>query len=408
MEGARMLGSPGSQPAVNEGDEKGMETQEPSHAGRWVWVVTEQDGDRWADVTLEMLADARSVSEALGQPLLAVGLGLALPADRRLPERLGEHGADQVVWLCDPLLGGPEGENSPSRFPFLANPLVLAAGPCAAALTVLAEIKPPSVVVFAATRGGGTVAPALAVNLNAAFIAECLRFGVDSGQVIWAEKPLYGDKVHATVRASLDFPVVITLRPGVAGIGSPRHGRTTPVEVINAQLAPRSLSVEILRLIPADSHHVDLEQADRIVAAGRGVGGPEGISLLQRLADQLNAALGASRPPVDAGWLAHDRQIGQTGRLVSPELYLACGISGATAHLMGIRKARTVVAINTDRKAPIFEVADLGLVGDLHQIIPLLLDRLGEVKGDSWNSPARPSSEYPDKSDHYRAPDPSH
>jgi electron transfer flavoprotein alpha subunit len=179
--------------------------------------------------------------------------------------------------------------------------------------------------------------------------------------------------------------------PGIRGIGAPRSNRQAKITHHSPDLNPAEFRDRHLRTLPADPHTVDLTEAERIVSGGLGVGGPEGMAQLQQLADYLNAALGGTRVVADRGWLAEDRFIGTTGKIVAPKLYFALGISGAGQHLAGITGSETIIAINSDRTSPMLNTADLGIVGDLHKILPVLLKKL--ARKTKSNRPANAAAE---------------
>jgi electron transfer flavoprotein alpha subunit len=172
--------------------------------------------------------------------------------------------------------------------------------------------------------------------------------------------------------------VAAMLLPGVRGIGLPRQGRHAEVSHSTPTLDPSRFRDRTLRTLPADPNTVDLSEAERIVSGGMGVGGLEGMVRLQQLAEQLSAALGGSRVVADRGWLANDRFIGTTGKIIAPKLYMALGVSGAGQHVSGITGSETIIAVNTDRTSPLVNMADLGIVCDLHQLVPILLDKLAQ------------------------------
>jgi electron transfer flavoprotein alpha subunit len=245
----------------------------------------------------------------------------------------------------------------------------------AAGAWLRAAAGPPPVVVLPHTRSGVVAAAHLAVELDAPWAPDALavRWSADGGLEV--VRPAYADRLHATVHIAPGTAAIVTLRPGALGVGPPVAGPAAAIEEHPATTAGRPAALRTRRILAADPRTVDLRDAERIVAGGRGVGA-EGFARLQRLADLLGAALGGSRVAVDQGWLPWERQIGQSGRTVAPALYLAFGISGASQHLAGLRDARTVVAVNVDRTAPILERAQLGVVADWRPVVEALIERL--------------------------------
>jgi electron transfer flavoprotein alpha subunit len=193
-----------------------------------------------------------------------------------------------------------------------------------------------------------------------------------------AVTPGYGDKVYLRV-ACTGSPQIATLRPGVAGVEKPKGGRTPEVIKVAPELAPDDIRTEMLDYIPGDPRQIDLVEADRIIAGGRGLGGQEGFQTLEKLADLLGAAVGGTRVAVDNRWIPFERQIGQTGKTVAPKLYIACGISGASHHILGAKDSEVIVAVNTDQKANIFKNAQLKVAADLHEVLPALIARLEKI-----------------------------
>jgi electron transfer flavoprotein alpha subunit len=320
-----------------------------------VWVVAESSGERIFEASLETLGEARALSAA-GEAPAAIVVGT--PVSDAALDLLFAHGARRVVCL------EPDDHDQPS--------------PERIASVLIAELQKERarVVVLAHTMLGRSLAPRLAVALDAGCAPDAVAVRRRPDGAIEVTRPAFGGRLYATVVLPASFPSVITLRPGSAGLDGTVPGRRGSCErrrVTGVGSPDRSRR---RRLIPPDPRHLDLREAERIVAGGRGVGGPEGFALLQELADLLGAGIGGSRVAVDLGWLPWERQVGQSGRSVAPRLYLACGISGASQHLAGIREAGTIVAINSDRNAPIFSVAQLAVTGDWQAVVSALVERL--------------------------------
>jgi electron transfer flavoprotein alpha subunit len=201
---------------------------------------------------------------------------------------------------------------------------------------------------------------------------------VDNGQLILVRQ-LFQGKVNVDVRFAGEPPHLASLQAGAYRADQVAEG-TAPVEVVKPQLSPADIRIKPLELFRENQRAVDLGAAELIVSVGRGIKEPENIALVQKLADALGAELAASRPICDAGWLPMERQVGSSGQTVAPKMYLAVGISGAIQHLVGMKASRTIVAINKDPNAPIFEVADYGIVGDLFQVVPELIDAIQKLK----------------------------
>ncbi|MCC7144418.1 MAG: electron transfer flavoprotein subunit alpha/FixB family protein [Candidatus Eisenbacteria bacterium] len=334
-----------------------------------ILVFAEQREGKLKRSVLECLALARAVGA--GAPVHAVLLGggtasAALPA---IASELGRHGASMVHLSDDASLAEPQAEG------------------CVAQLAAACAAVGPELVLFSASAMGRDLAPRLAARLGAPFVSECLAFARSDGGYT-ARKAMYGGKVFANLEvAAADggAPVVATIKPGahstsgaVEASGAPAAEDVTPLAVVATEVRARVTAVT-----QSGAAGVDLQEADIVVSGGRGLKGPEHFPLVEALAASLGAAVGASRAIVDAGWVPHHYQVGQTGVSVNPKLYIACGISGAIQHLAGMRSSGCIVAINKDPEAPIFKAADYGLVGDLFEILPLLTEEVRKVKESS-------------------------
>ena len=233
------------------------------------------------------------------------------------------------------------------------------------------------IVIFANTALGKDLAPRVGVKLEAGTAMDCIAFDI-SGEGIVATRPTYAGK--ALVDVKVNSPVkVFTLRPNVFNAGE-SSGDTSEVEVKDVR--EPNLSSKVVELKKSEGK-LDVAEADIIVSGGRGLKGPENFNLVEELADALGAAVGASRAVVDAGWRPHGEQVGQTGKTVTPSLYVALGISGAIQHLAGMRSSKYIVAINKDKDAPIFQVADYGIAGDAFEVVPALIDELKKLKSEN-------------------------
>lgn len=235
----------------------------------------------------------------------------------------------------------------------------------------------PDIVLFPHSYQSVDYVPRLAQTVDAALVPEATGFRVVDGSVIW-RRPVYGGKLQADVRAK-GTPILASIQSGSFSASDKAAGTSSagPLEIGDASV---EADREILGIEEVAGEQVDLSAAERVVAVGRGVGGEDKMEAVHKLAAVLGAELGASRPVIDNGWLPRDRQIGSSGQTVAPKLYIAVGISGAIQHLVGMKGSQTVVAINKDASAPIFSVSDYGLVGDLHEILPALIEALEEAK----------------------------
>lgn len=239
------------------------------------------------------------------------------------------------------------------------------------AVVKAAEAFGPTAVFFSATAMGRDLAPRVAAKLGVGALADVVALSRE-GETFVARRPVYSGKAFATVDTSGTNPQVIALRPNVFALEEV-GGSAEVVALDGLALSIRALVKEF---VASEGGEIDVAEANIIVAVGRGIKGPENLGLIRDLAASLGGAVGASRAIVDAGWIAHSNQVGQTGKVVSPSLYIACGISGAIQHLAGMSSSKVIVAINKDPDAPIFKVADYGIVGDLFDVIPPMIEAI--------------------------------
>jgi len=228
--------------------------------------------------------------------------------------------------------------------------------------------------IIANTSLGKDFAPRVAVKLNAGLIVDCVKLDTSSGEII-AARPVYAGKAMIDVKLN-STKKIITIRPNVFKAETSVAGE---LKIDIREVSSPNLSTKVIEIKKSDGK-LDVAEADIIVSGGRGLKGPEHFHLIEELAEVLGAAVGASRAVVDAGWRSHQEQVGQTGKTVSPSLYVACGISGAIQHLAGMSSSKYIVAINKDKDAPIFKIADYGIVGDTFEIIPALIDEIKKIK----------------------------
>ena len=322
-------------------------------------LVTAENGTLTRS-TLELLGGGKRLAVKLGEKVGAALLGKDVSA---LIPLLFAHGADSVYEASHPLLEPYQPEA------FLA------------ALTKVVRKAEAQVVLLPSDSMGRELAPRLAHRLGGGIVTEVIDLDVEAeSKAILLTCPAYGGKAMA-VFAPKRFPVVATLKPRTFEPLPPEEGRQGEVVQVQFDLDQALVKTKRLDRVREEVVGVKLEDAKVIVSGGRGLGGPEGFKLLEQLAQVLKGAVGASRAATDAGWVPPSWQIGQTGKTVSPDLYIAVGISGATQHVAGMSGSRTIVAINTDPEAPIFKVAQLGIVGDYKKIIPKFIEKCRELLG---------------------------
>jgi electron transfer flavoprotein alpha subunit len=324
-----------------------------------VLIFAEQREGKVVSVAYELLGVGRRLSDELGTRLLAVLLG----AGEAEAQELIKWGADKVLLCSDPVF---ERFNDDTYTEVLTR--------------VINEYK-PSIVLAGATPIGRSFIPRVAARIRTGLTADCTSLEIDKEtKNLLQIRPAFGGNIMATILCPDYRPQMATVRPRVMKKGNYDPERTG--EIVNIQVDNISSRTKVIECIKEVSEvSVNLQEADIIVAGGRGVGGEKGFKLLEELAQVLGGAVGASRAAVDEGWIPYSHQIGQTGKTVNPKLYIACGISGAVQHLVGMQSSDIIVAINKNPEAPIFNVATYGIVGDLFEIVPLLTKRIKEIKG---------------------------
>jgi len=324
-----------------------------------VLFFAEERGGNLRRAALEAAAVARQLADALGGRACGVLVGSGVAP---LAEILGKHGADEVH-----VADAPNARSANGRT--LAD-LVVA----------LAKRRNARAIVFVSSALGKDVAPRVAALLGAGYASDTVAVSAAAGGPIRVVKPVYSGKLRATYAFHEAAPAVIGVRPNV--IAPKEAPRSASVEALAFEPGKEAERARAIGVKAAEGGRVDLGEARVIVSGGRGVRGPENFPMIQALADAMGGAMGASRAAVDAGWIDHSHQVGQTGRTVSPDLYVACGISGAIQHLAGMSSSRVIVAINKDPEAPIFKVADYGIVGDLFEIVPILTEKARALRAD--------------------------
>jgi electron transfer flavoprotein alpha subunit len=312
-----------------------------------ILVVGESDQGKVRKATLEALSQARAIAGSISGPVTAVFLGPGAASAAALAA-----GADRALASEAAALGAYSGESF-----------------AAAVLAAVSAVE-PAAIFFSASTQGRDLAPRVATKLGVGCVSDCTALAARGG-AIEATRPVLAGKALATVK-SRTTPFVATLRPNAFGVAP----ASPPSKVEALDFDPPAPRTTVKALHRAATARAELSQAQVIVAGGRGMKGPEHYKLLEDLADEIGAAVGASRAAVDAGWRPHADQVGQTGKTVSPTLYVAAGISGAIQHLAGMSSSKVIVAINKDPQAPIFQVANYGIVGDLFEIVPALRDEI--------------------------------
>ena len=324
-----------------------------------VWVFAEQRRGKLAGVSYELLGEGTRLAEKLGTFTVAVLFGSNV---RPLAAELFAAGADKVLLADDPALEHFTDD--------------LYGG----LLTQLVREHKPEIVLCGATSMGRSFIPKAANALHTGLTADCTGLDIRAeDRLLLQTRPAFGGNIMATILCPAGRPQMATVRPRVMKRGIFDLSRTG--ELVEVTLEGRALNgrTKVLESVEDLAEKLNLAEAEVIVAGGRGLGSEKGFELLKKLADVLGGAVGATRGAVDSGWIGYAHQVGQTGKTVAPKLYIACGVSGAVQHLVGMQSSEIIVAINKDPNAPIFEAAHYGLVGDLYEILPVLIKRVEEA-----------------------------
>jgi electron transfer flavoprotein alpha subunit len=332
--------------------------EETSMAQGILVFIEERDGVT-KKTSLEALGAARKLADVLQEPVTALCLG---PHDPSVS--LAHFGAHKILRARHDLLAAYSAESFTS------------------VVVQAAKRSQPRIILGAATAMGRDFLPRVAARLRVGLAQDCTDIRLVEGNRLECVRPIYAGKAFARVR-SATLPAMATLRPNVFSLGAPDASRGAETTDFTPDLTPEAIHARVVGVQTAAGSKVELTEADIVVSGGRGLKGPENFPIVQDLADALNAALGASRAAVDAGWIDHQHQVGQTGKTVSPTLYVACGISGAIQHLAGMSSSKYIVAINKDPEAPIFKLADYGIVGDLFTVVPALAAEVRKLKSQS-------------------------
>lgn len=324
-----------------------------------VWIFAEQRSGKVASVAYELLGIGRNLADGLKTELSAILFG----APESEAQELIKWGADKVYFSKDQIFEKFNDE------------------PYSQLITSLIREHKPEIVLAGATPIGRSFIPRVAARLRTGLTADCTALEIDkeTGNILQI-RPAFGGNIMATILCPNNRPQMSTVRPRVMKRGQYDEGRVG--EIINVKAEGITSRTKVLGTIKEVSDiTVNLQEADIIVSGGRGLGDPKGFKLIEELAELLGGAVGSSRAAVDAGWISYRHQVGQTGKTVCPKIYFACGISGAVQHLVGMQSSDIIIAINKNQDAPIFNIATYGIVGDLYEIVPLLIKKIKEAKG---------------------------
>ena len=330
-----------------------------------VYVLAEQRDGVIQKVSIELIGKATELAADLGQKVVAVLLGSNI---KDKADVLVKHGADKVIVVDDPMLAEYVTE------------------PYAKALYEVIKANEPEIVLYGATSIGRDLAPRVSARVHTGLTADCTKLAInEETKLLHMTRPAFGGNIMATIVCKNHRPQMATVRPGVMAALAKDETRTGEVVNFKVDFVPADMNVEIIEEVKETKKTVDITEAKVLVSGGRGIGSADFVPVLQEAADVLGGVVTGSRPVIEAGWLDKDRQVGQTGKTVRPDLYLACGISGAIQHVAGMESSEVVISINKDDNAAIFSVSDLGVVGDVKVILPKLVEALKKVKEEKMN-----------------------
>lgn len=323
-----------------------------------VWVYAEQREGELQKIALELIGEGKRLAEKLGVEVCALLVGKNIAG---LSSKLFEYGADKVYVVEDDLL---EHYTTDGHTKVISE--------------MIDELK-PEILLIGATNIGRDLAPRIASRVSTGLTADCTQLDIEAEtRTLLQTRPAFGGNLMATIINTEFRPQMSTVRPGVMDPLDPVEGRTGEVIRITPKISAADVRVKVREIVKAKKKGVLIEEAHVIVSGGRAMGGPEGFEILKPLAERLGGEIGASRAAVDSGWIEKSHQVGQTGKTVKPVIYIACGISGAIQHLAGMKDSDVIIAINKDPEAPIFKIANYSIVGDYKEIVPALVEMLGE------------------------------
>ncbi|MEW6188218.1 MAG: electron transfer flavoprotein subunit alpha/FixB family protein [Thermodesulfobacteriota bacterium] len=325
--------------------------------GKGILIIAEQRGGTLRKISLELVSEGRRLADQSGQKVAAVVLGHQLGEE---PKKLAAYGAD-TIYVAD----APELKHyTPEAY--------------TAVLSDLIKSQEPDIVIGGASQQGKELAAKLAARLETGLAMDCVGLRLE-GDLLIAKRPIYAGKLFAEVMCETARPQMATGRPNVFAIQEPDASKAAEIVTVEVAIKPEDLRTTLVEELADQTGKVDLTEATCIVSGGRGMKEADNFVILEKLAGIIGATVGASRSAVDAGWRPQSDQVGQTGKVVNPNLYVACGISGAIQHLAGMGSSKVIVAVNKDPDAPIFQKADYGIVGDLFEVVPVLEEEFKKI-----------------------------
>lgn len=323
-----------------------------------IWVFAEQREGNLQRVALELVGEGKRLADKIGVEVCAILIGHRV---KGLSKTLFEHGADKVYLIEDELLKNYTTDGYTK------------------VISELIDEEKPEILLIGATNIGRDLAPRIASRVTTGLTADCTHLDIDmETRTLLQTRPAFGGNLMATIINTEFRPQMSTVRPGVMSQLEPISGKTGELIQVEPAIAPSDIRVKVLEIVHEKRKGVLIEEADVIVSGGRAMGGPEGFEILKPLAEKLGGEIGSSRAAVDSGWIPKHHQVGQTGKTVKPTIYIACGISGAIQHLAGMQNSDIIIAINKDPNAPIFNIANYSIVGDFRDVVPAIVEALGD------------------------------
>jgi electron transfer flavoprotein alpha subunit len=329
-----------------------------------VWIIAEQREGKLKKVSFELLTIGRKLASKIGEPLASILIGYEV---EKLAKELEAYGPEKIFVCDDEVLKNYSNEGYTK------------------VIADLVKLHQPSILLGGATAQGKDLLPRVAARLGTGLASDCVGLEINQESLLMAKRPMYAGKLLVDSITPEARPQMASLRPNVLEAERLKECKNVEIERVKVEIKPNDLRAVIKETIRTAGEKVDLTEASVIVSGGRGMRSGENFKILEELASTFGegAAIGASRSAVDSGFVSHDIQVGQTGKVVNPNLYIACGISGSIQHLAGMRTSKFIVAINKDPEAPIFQVADYGIVADLFVAVPLLIEEIRKIKTQS-------------------------
>ncbi|MGL5123288.1 MAG: electron transfer flavoprotein subunit alpha/FixB family protein [Fusobacteriaceae bacterium] len=324
-----------------------------------VFLFAEQRDQKIENVAFELIGKASELAKSLNEKVTAVLLGFNI---KELAKELIENGADKVIMIDAPELENYDTEAYTQAF------------------FSIIKLKMPEILLIGATTLGRDLGPRISSRLETGLTADCTSLEIGENKELLMTRPAFGGNLMATIICPDHRPQMSTVRPGVMKKLEKKEGKIGEIENFSMIFDKSKFKVKLLKIVKEEKKKVDITESNILVSGGRGLGTEENFAKLNELAGEMKAIVSASRAAVDAGWIAHDRQVGQTGKTVRPEVYFAFGISGAIQHITGMEESDYIIAVNKDKFAPIFLTADLGIVADVNKVIPEIIQKLKKIK----------------------------